>query len=209
MGLGFVDIFLMMLVVAGPTKALAFYASKAGSLSMAERRATALKSVITATIILLVFALFGSAIIGFFHVSVPALEIAGGAILFVFALQIVLGEGGHDDTHGGGESFAIYPMAMPLMASPQAIVAIVVMLARIQGPADRINIILAILVTMAINLGTFWIFANRLGTGEAKKPTGASDVILRVVAILLAGLAVQLMILGFRDLGVLPPAPAH
>lgn len=42
------------------------------------------------------------------------------------------------------------------------------MLARIQGPADRINIILAILVTMAINLGTFWIFATRLGTGEAK-----------------------------------------
>ena len=97
-------------------------------------------------------------------------------------------------------------MAMPLIASPQGIVAIVVIISRAQDLADRIMIVLAVLVTMAINVAVFWGFASAAGKSDAaKKPSVAGEVILRVVSIMLAGLAVQLMILGLRDLGVLPP----
>ncbi len=210
MQFGFVDILLVLLVVSGPTKALAYFAAKAGRMSLAERRTVGLHSVAVATVILLVFALLGPRIIGFFHVSVPALELAGGAILFVFALRIVLGESGHHDSEDGGADIAIYPMAMPLIASPQGIVAIVVIISRAQDLADRVMIVLAVLVTMAINVAVFWAFASAAGKSDAaKKPSVAGEVILRVVSIMLAGLAVQLMILGLRDLGVLPAAAPH
>ena len=162
-----------------------------------------------ATVILLVFALLGPRIIGFFHVSVPALELAGGAILFVFALNIVLGESGHHDSEDDGADIAIYPMAMPLIASPQGSSRRRYHLPR-PGPCRPCHDRARRARDHGDQRGGLLGLPSAAGKSDAaKKPSVAGEVILRVVSIMLAGLAVQLMILGLCDLGVLPATTPH
>lgn len=211
MELGFWDLLIIFSVVAGPTKALAMFLAAAGHLPVGERIAIAVKAVFTATIILFVFAFLGQQIIKFFHVSVPALEIAGGIILFVFALGLVLGSG-HDDHSGGSDphAMAIYPLAMPLIASPQAIVALVVVMSRLPTFEDKIPAFAALGAIMVINAAVLVGSAYMMKSGGDKKEGGIADVILRVVAVLLCALAVELVLLGLRDLGVIAKvAVAH
>lgn len=208
MEMGFWDLVIIFSVVAGPTKALAMFLAGAGHLPVAERVAIATKAVVTASVILFVFALLGQEIIKFFHVSVPALEIAGGIILFIFALSIVLGSG-HDDHSQTGDphAMAVYPLAMPLIASPQAIVALVVVMSRLPTFQDKIPAFAALATMMAINavimIGTAYMLK---GDTDGKKGGGIAEVVLRVVAVLLCALAVELVLLGLRDLGVLAKA---
>jgi len=197
----FLDLLIVFGVVAGPTKALAVMMASTGHLTPAERRAVAIKGVLTATIILFVFAILGQQIIKLFHVSVPALEIAGGIILFVFAINLVLGEK-HEDEGAHKGDISIYPLAMPLIASPQAIVALVVIMARAPDFSAKVTAWGALGAQMAINLVVLVAVAS-MG-GKKEKGGGVGEVVLRVVAILLCALAVELVLLGLRDLGIIP-----
>jgi MarC family integral membrane protein len=134
MGLEFWDLVVIFIVVAGPSKSLAMFVATAGRLPVGERVAIVAKALVTAAVILLIFAVLGQQIIKFFHVSVPALQIAGGVILFVFALDLVLGHS-HEEHFAAHDprAMAVYPLAMPLIASPQAIVAVVVTMSRLPG----------------------------------------------------------------------------
>jgi multiple antibiotic resistance protein len=53
------------------------------------RRAIAFRTVTVATIVVLIFIVFGEFILGIFHISLPALKLAGGLILLLFALGMV------------------------------------------------------------------------------------------------------------------------
>ncbi len=210
MGFGFIDLLIVFGIVAGPTKALAVLMAGTGGMTVPERRGVAVKAVLVSSIVLFVFAFLGQRIIKFFHVTLPALEIAGGLILLIFALGIVLGDGGHDDKEkASGGDIAIYPLAMPLLATPQAIVALVVIMSRYDAFSEKLVAFAALGTQMLINLVVMWFAAGAVKQKKDGEKSGAvGDVILRVVSILLAALAVQLMIFGFRELGVIPPALA-
>lgn len=202
---GFIELLIIFSIVCGPTKALALFAAKTSQSSVARRKAIAIEAVLVSTVILFTFALFGQAIIKFMHVTVPALEIAGGIILFVFAIGLVLGNG-HDEDGGAGDNIAVYPMAMPMLASPQAIVALVVVMARSPEWSQKGVALAALGTQMVINLAVLLVVAVTMKApkeGEVKKG-GIGEVVLRVVAILLCGFAVELMLLGLRDLGIIP-----
>ena len=97
---------------------------------------------------------------------------------------------------------ATYPLAMPLMATPQGIVAVVTLAAAKPGLPNLILLAVLSLVIMGLNLVVLLSADKILGKGGS----GAMQVVGRVVGLLLAGLAMQLMILGFTDLGLIPPA---
>ncbi|NQZ15072.1 MAG: NAAT family transporter [Alphaproteobacteria bacterium] len=198
-------------VVAGPIKALAFFNATTQHFERKERIKIAVKSVIVSSIVLFVFAFRGNNIIDLFHVSVPALEIAGGTILFVFALSLVLGESHDHNEEVKGDGIAFYPMAMPMMASPQAIVAIVIVGARADELADKVIMLSALGIQMALNLLILVgvVFLGKPESDVKKKSGGSSEVVLRIVALLLCGFAVELVLLGLRDLEIIPQLAAH
>jgi len=174
----------------------------------AERTAVVIRSVGIQAVVLAIFAAFGTGILKFMHVSVGAMEIAGGIILFVFALGLVLGEEhAHDEAKPVGD-ISIYPMAVPLLATPQAIVAITVIFARAPDAAARMNAWIALGLLIVANLALLGAIAHLMqeGADKAKKGSGFAGVLLRIVAILLAALAVELIVLGLREYGVLPAA---
>lgn len=203
-----IELFLFFMVVAGATKAASFFAAAGMQLTMAERRAAIFKAITTQAIVLGVFAVFGSNILKFFHVSTAALEIAGGLILLIFAISLVLGKSSGDKDDQATGDFAIYPLAVPLLATPQAIVAIVVIFARSPNMAASINGYIALAMVIAANLVTMLVVAKMMGAGgeTAKKGSGVAEVLLRIIAILLAALAVELIVLGLREYGIIAAA---
>lgn len=206
----FNDILVILLITAGATKAAAMFLARGASLSVADRRSVALQAVAIQAVVLSIFAARGENILHFFHVSVPALEVAGGLVLLLFAINLVLGEDHHDEPGEAGDtSMAVYPLAVPLLASPQAIVAVTIASTTL-GPGHRGPLWLALGVVLAINLATMLFIAWSMGRKApgAKKRFNAAPIVLRVVALLLCALAVEIMVLGLRGYGVMPPAPA-
>jgi multiple antibiotic resistance protein len=93
-----------------------------------------------ASIVIIVFIVFGEFILRVFHISLAALKLAGGLILLLFALRMVMGEdqNPHEPEGSVTDSIAIYPLAMPLMATPQGIVAVVTLAAARPGLSNMV-----------------------------------------------------------------------
>ena len=206
MELGAVDIFTILLITIGPLKGMIVYAALTAKADLAFRRKVALRAVVTATGIVLLFILAGEFMLKVFHVTIPALKIAGGIILLLVALHMVMGEMGNEEKEGVKAAepsldMAIFPLAVPMLATPQGIVAIVAMSAA-ATTSQLIMIVVFSLAIMAFNLLVL------LAAGQIVKVLGVSgiQVIAKVAGILLAALAVQLMLLALQDLGVLERA---
>lgn len=204
--MGAFDVLVLLGITIGPTKVAAMYMTLTVGADPKLKRRIAIRTVIIATIICLLFAIAGKAILGLFHVSIPALLIAGGLILFIFALQLVLGEDHEESPHVVRKEptlgLAAYPLAVPLMASPQGIVAIVTISVERPDLEGRILLIGLVLFQMAVNF-LILVFADKIFSRISPE---VLKVIMRIFGLLLCGLAVELCILGLRALGILAAA---
>jgi multiple antibiotic resistance protein len=201
------DILVLLYITVGPTKATAMYVAMTKSADPVLKRQIALRTVLVSSIVCVTFVVLGEAILKVMHVSIPALLIAGGMILFVFALQLVLGEEKEEPATGVPRApsveIAAYPLAVPLMASPQGLVAIVAISATMPDLAGMLTLLGLVLAVMALNWG-FLLSADKI---LAKIPVSVMKVLMRIFGVLLCGLAVQLAIFGLRRLGVLAAVP--
>ncbi len=212
--MGWVEIFILLLATTNGMKAAIVSLAMTKNADAALKRAIAFRTVTVAAIVCILFALAGAALLGGLKISVEAFLIAGGAILFVFALNMVLAE---EQEAAAGEpppapsiDIAAFPLAVPLMASPQGLVAIVAIEATLnQGLTMAaifdVGILVGLILTiMALNLGIL-LGAERI---FAKISPAVLKVVMRIVGLLLCALAVQLMITGFTGLGLIPAAEA-
>ena len=212
--MGWVEIFILLFATTNAMKAAVVSLTMTKNADAALKRAIAFRAVLISTVVCILFALAGAAILAGLKITVEALLISGGAILFVFALNMVISEEKEApaDTPPPAPSMdiAAFPMAVPLMASPQGLVAIVAIEATLhQGITtaaiiDVGTLVGIILIIMAINLGIL-LGAERI---FAKIPPAFLKVVMRIVGLLLCALAVQLMIAGFDGLGLIPAAEA-
>ncbi len=205
MTFGIIDILVVLLITIGPTKASVFFVGMTAEADQSLKRQIAIRTVTTSAAICVAFVLIGEGLLHAFHVSLAALKIAGGLVLLLFALHLVLGEEKKEQESASANhpppslDISVYPLAMPLMASPQGLVAIVTLAAGMRGGGGLLTLLTLVLVVMAFNL-LFLLYADRIlgliGTSILK-------IVMRVFGLLLCGLAVQLMILGFTDLGII------
>ncbi len=201
---------MLLLAAIGPLKVTIVCASLTAGRSADFRNRVALRSVLTALVVCIVFALIGEAILKLFKVSVPAFQIGGGIIVLRFALEMVSG-----DTSGnpGGDSssgspavgrdpsldIATYPLAIPLMASVSGLVAIVSLIAQ-RNDIEALLFLLAVIVSiMAIN---YICLRSCQRIVVAVGPT-AIQVVGKIMGVLLAALAVELVLMGLTGIGLL------
>jgi multiple antibiotic resistance protein len=196
----FIDIFTMLFVTMGPFKVVLAYAELARDLDASVQRKLALRAVTIAFIVGLVFILAGKFLLDLFHFSPAALSIAGGIILFIFAVNMVLAKGS-DESHGevpdNPMSLAAFPLAMPLMATPIGIVAVTTLSVSYSEDDVALGItILSLAVVMLINL---LILLGESRLVRFINPEAIS-VAERVLGILLAALAVQTIFGGALEM---------
>jgi multiple antibiotic resistance protein len=166
----------------------------------AERAAIATRGVLIATGILLVFAFLGNLILDLFGITLPALRTGGGILLLLIAIDMVFarhsgGTGTTDEEQAESRmrsDISVFPLAMPLLAGPGAISAVVLLTVGAPDAGAFWLVILAIVLIMAAGWLTLQVaipIQRLLGlTGLA--------VISRVIGILLTALAVQFIFDG-------------
>ena len=173
-----------------------------------QRAVTARRACISAAVILVAFALFGTLIFQIFGITIEAFRIAGGLILWVVAMDMLHGkrstqEGGSEIAEGRvKEDVALTPLAMPMLAGPGAISTIMVLAGQARTMPEKIVVHAAILVTMVVSLVVLRV-GERLV--QLMGQTGIR-VMTRIMGLLLAAIAVQFVITGVRDAlkGLLP-----
>lgn len=172
-----------------------------------QRRIFATRGVLVALGILLFFAVLGDDILSLFGITIPALRTAGGILLLLISIDMVFarhsgGTGTTDEEEKEArqsQDISVFPLAMPLMAGPGAISAVILLTTTAQTDLDFWLVILAIIAILLLAWLTLLIaipIQRLLGL------TGLS-VVSRVVGILLAALAVQFVFDGIKASGVL------
>jgi multiple antibiotic resistance protein len=193
--------FVTLFVTIGPIETSVVFAGLTMGIHHQERRSLALRSVAIAGLMLVLFALAGNFVLSLLHVSLPAFRIAGGILLFLQALALTfsspglssINEGERRDAEKPGD-IAVFPLAFPLIASPGALSAAVLLAGRTESLIEYASIILMIglcLIITYIAMRASEVLVRFLGH------TGA-DVVGRVSGVLLAGLAVQFIFDGLQ-----------
>ena len=196
-----INAFLLLFVTMGPIKVLIVFAEMTSEVDSIARRKIAIKAVGIAAVVGLIFIIFGQFLMQLFKFSLESLSIAGGLILFVFAINMVLSD---SPGHGHGkpsrdeiDRMASYPLAMPLMASPMGIVYLTIASATAKAIDVRlIGTIIVFLVIMGINLGAL-LLVDKISKFISLQALQVSE---RVLGILLAALAIETLVNGIRDI---------
>jgi multiple antibiotic resistance protein len=207
------EIIMLLLATIGPLKVTIVCATLTAGASPDFLKRVALRSVLIALCVCVVFAVLGEAILELFKVSVPAFQIGGALIVLLFSIDMVVGEkkdGNETEGTGGPQKtnadpsleMATYPLAVPLMASVSGLVAIVSVLAQRNDLVAVLTLVGLITVIMALNyvcLRSCQFIVKAVGP-VALRVSG------KIMGVILAALAVELMLLGLRGAGVLASA---
>jgi multiple antibiotic resistance protein len=156
-----------------------------------ERRAVSKVAVITAAVLLILFAVAGTQILSIFGITVFSFMIAGGVLLFIVSIELL--------THGAwrfgdtvsGES-GVVPLAFPLLAGPGAITSVII--------SFQAAGLLVTILSIAIVIGVTYIILLLVNPIYRVLGRRGSMIITRVSAVLVAAIAVQYVVLGATQL---------
>lgn len=192
--MGFIDGQLLLstavtlFVIVDPPGLLPVFLGLTSRLGAAERNAAATKSSLVALGVIAAFALFGQQILLYLHVSVPALQVSGGLLLLIVALELLTGKGDDPVLHKG-VNVAIVPLGTPLMAGPGAIVATMLAVQAAPFPTGHVTVGLALVIVM----GLVWLFLRFAGVIRSVLRESGTMLASRIAGLLLAAIAVQMV----------------
>ena len=178
-----------LFVIMDPPGTLPVFLALTATAERRDRIRAARQAVAVALLVIVVFAVFGQGILGYLHVSLPALQGAGGLLLLLIALQLLTDESDTHPVRTEGVNIAFVPLGTPLLAGPAAIVATMVFVSRIHGVADVVAVALAVL---GVHIVLYLILRF---AGVILRVLGRSGVSLvtRIAGLLLSAIAVQLV----------------
>ena len=204
------DVFLIIFIGMGPVKVLLLYIAATKSATPEVQRRVAVKTITTAATVGIVLLVAGVVFMRLLHFSRGALTVAGGLILLILALNIVLSPAQKEE-HGAAPneatlmSMAVYPLGIPMLLNPIGIVALTVFSAEAQTVIDLAVILGMLLLVAAIDFGVFLV-SHRLDNWLTHERVLVME---KVLGIMLAALAVQLILAGLADVGVLTLSGGH
>ncbi len=195
--------FVTFVVVIDPVGLGPIFAAMTADQDPAHRRRTAITGVAVAAGVLVAFALVGTWLLGALGISLEAFRIAGGVLLFLVAIDMLFAK------HSGiswttpveareasqRADVAVFPLAIPLIAGPGAIATAVLMMTRADGDLRLQAAVVAVMLGVLVLVLAALLLAGRLF--KLLGVTG-TNVVTRVLGMLLAALAVQFVIDGVR-----------
>ncbi|MEM1196347.1 MAG: MarC family protein [Pseudomonadota bacterium] len=197
----FVSAFITLFVVIDPPGCAPIYAGLTKDASAAQARNMAIRAVAIAAVILMGFAFLGEALLGALHIQLDAFRIAGGLMLFFIAFEMVFEkrtqrreERADKVIEREVEDVSVFPMAMPMLAGPGAIAAVMLLMNEAESWAERGAVFAALGLVLALT-GAALIAAGPLIRLLGDK---VEAVITRLLGVLLAALAAQYVIDGVR-----------
>ena len=196
-------VFITLLALINPYGAIPMFLSLTADQSAHERRSTINTAAIATAIVIGVAALFGQGLLGVFGISIPSLQVGGGILLFILALNMFNAEPGRirstpEEQHEAAErsSIAVVPLTIPLLTGPGTVSTVII-------PAERVEHwwdMLALLVIGAVIGGIVWVCFRMAGRISRFAGQTGLNIMTRLMGLVLAALAVEFVADGVRAL---------
>jgi multiple antibiotic resistance protein len=187
--------FLSLFVILDPVGVSPVFLSLVGHEPRGVQKRVALRAVLTAGLILIGFGIVGRPLFEYIGVSIDALRVAGGILLFRVAFQMIVAERRRSTKKESleaedREDVSIFPLAIPVVAGPGAIATVMVLVSDNGSDLARQGVILGALAVALF--GVFLSFRTSAGIGRVLGATGI-NVVSRVLGVILAAMAVQMI----------------
>jgi len=194
----FVATFIFFFAVVDPIGTVPVFIAVTSHFDETAKHKIALISTLVAALVLLFFVVAGELILIAMSIPLPAFQIAGGIVLFLFALTMIFGESKPDEEvklAQDHQETAIFPLAVPSIASPGAMLAAVLLTENnrysIWEQAQTVSMMLAVLLVT---------YCLMLAAGRINRLIGSSgaSVVSRVMGLILASVATANTLAGIK-----------
>ncbi len=198
------DIFLLLLIGVGPKIALVPFIESTAKLDSQTKARVIRKMISTASVTALLLIVFGKLLTKLLHFSTGALGIAGGIILLIISVTMVLSKNDEMSHPKITKNFdplklAVYPLAIPYLLNPAGIVTLVTISAEAKSFVLFLIVVCLLAIIISLDIVVFrW--ANRVSEHLDQSRMLVTE---KVFGFLLAALAVQLILDGLSDVGVI------
>lgn len=197
----FIPAFITLFVIIDPVGLAPIFAGLTDKTSKSHQRKMAIKGSVVGACILLFFALAGKPFLGALGISMEALRVAGGTMLFLISLEMVFEkrmerkQEAAEKIEDVFDDVSVFPVAIPLIAGPGSIASIILLMTNQENSFEgQLIVIGALASVLFISLIAFLLAARVMGLmGET-----VSTVLTRVLGIILAALAAQFIIDGIK-----------
>jgi len=196
-----ISAFVTLLVIIDPFGLTPLFVALTQGMSARARRGVALRACAVAAGLLTLFAAFGETVLGFVGISMAAFRVAGGALLFLTALDMLFErrtKRRQDQTEEDRPDPSVFPLAIPLIAGPGSIASIILLSGERPGMEGLATVVAVMLVVLCVVLAMFLL------SGLLERLLGKTgiNVVTRLLGMLLAALAVQFILDGLREFGL-------
>lgn len=198
----FIIAFSAVFTIVNPLGAVPTFLAMSANDTQAKRTSMARRASWIAFAVLVVCATAGGVMFRFFGITLPALKIAGGCLLFLMGMDMINARQSRakaspeEAEEGfGKDDIAVFPLAIPLLSGPGAIVSTFILVDKATGPFDYAALYLAIGLSMVIS------FLVLREAGRLLKYLGkiGMNVLSRIMGLILAAIAIQFMIDGLKE----------
>lgn len=195
---------LILLSTIDPIGTVLVFAAVSDGMSAAARRRLAWRSVLIGGVTLIGFLVLGQVALAAMHISLTSFQIAGGVFLFLFGAQMTLTDftshiAGPDGGKGSRDP-AVFPLAIPAIASPGALLAVVVLTENSRYSTAHQAMTAGVLVLI---LALTYLFLRWSATLMRWLGRTGGSALIKILGMILAALAVEMVVEGLVRLGVL------
>jgi multiple antibiotic resistance protein len=188
--------FVALIVVVEPLGVVPFFMSLTRGRPSDDVKRIAMRASVVGTLVLLGFAVCGGALLSSMGIRLDAFRVAGGVVLLLTAMDMIRQKNtcrcSTSESNTGGEEVAIVPLAIPLLAGPGSMAAVMSLV----GREPTVAVVIAIVLVFAV---TYFVLR---GAGVLHRLVGPAvlAVVQRVLGLLLAAMSVQSIVTGVSSL---------
>lgn len=188
--------FVTLWATIDPIGTVPLYLSVTKDLSVRARRVAAVRATIVAFFLLAAFLYFGQYLLEVMRIELLSFQIAGGIVLFLFSLTMIFDKGvSGQASNNEGHDVAIFPLAMPSIASPGALLAVVVLTDNNTHNFFQETLTCGVLILVLTATLVLMFLAEPLLRMIGRS---GANVLIRVMGMILAAVAVQMVYSAFH-----------
>ena len=185
--------FVTLFVILDPPGAAPIFLSLASGKSIKVQRRLAWQAATVSLFVIVTFALFGTALLSYLNISLPALQGAGGILLLITGLGLLTGSITDSDS-AASQNIALVPLGTPLLAGPGAIVTTMLYVQKADGNGQLGALAIAI-VAVHLIIGITFMFSTKILS--VIKDSGVT-LLARIAGLLLSAIAVEMIVSAIK-----------
>jgi multiple antibiotic resistance protein len=185
--------FVTLFVILDPPGAAPIFLSLASGKSIKVQRRLAWQAATVSLFVIVSFALFGNALLGYLNISRPALQGAGGILLLITGLGLLTGSITDSDS-AASQNIALVPLGTPLLAGPGAIVTTMLYVQKADG-GEQLGALAIAIVAVHVIIGLTFMFSTKILS--VIKDSGVT-LLARIAGLLLSAIAVEMIVSAIK-----------